>query len=69
MTEEPAISVTVQAAEVRNVALGLRNQMELPAFQTRHAKTGGMERRAECVENLFAAADTLDQIARDDAKR
>lgn len=69
MIDEPEISVEMQAAEVRTVALGLRNQSELPAFIERHEKTGGLERRARVVAALFAAADTLDQIARDDAKR
>ena len=62
-------SVRTQAAEVRTVALGLRNQAELPAFQKRHRDTGGLERRAAVVEALFAAADTLDRLAAGETER
>jgi len=57
------VSVRTQAAEVRTVALGLRDQAALPAYQKRHRETGGLERRAAVCEALFAAADTLDRMA------
>lgn len=66
MTTTP--SILQQAAEVRTVALGLRDQAALPAYQKRHRDTGGLERRASVINTLLAAADTLDQLARSGAQ-
>lgn len=62
------ISVRTQAAEVRTVALGLRDQAALPAYQKRHRETGGLKRLAAVCEALFAAADTLDGLVAMEAR-